>query len=86
MNTYYTVINEDCKTCGHKHRRYNRAIDCYDNFIDFTPCDREPEIIQLNNNISLESAGFLWGAWDKYGEEGEKLQEFADKWTKRKIE
>jgi hypothetical protein len=77
---YYTVIDENCQTCGHKHRRYNRAVDCYDNLIDFTSCiNDEPVILEVKRPIPLEEAGFLRAAWEKYGS-GEEFQEFADKW------
>lgn len=80
MRTYYTVVNEDCISCGHKHREYGKAVDCLDKFLDFTPCDEEPVILEVKKSVALEDAAFTRAAWMKYGKDGEKLQEFADRW------
>lgn len=81
MKTYYTVVNEDCVSCGHKHRAYNRAVDCFDKLVDFTPCDEEPIILEVKSSIPLEAAAFTRAAWMKYGKDGEQLQGFANRWT-----
>jgi hypothetical protein len=31
---YYTVIDENCNTCGHKHRLPGRAVDCFDKMVE----------------------------------------------------
>jgi hypothetical protein len=107
ITMYYTVIDENCNTCGHKHRLPGRAVDCFDRIVDnMLVCkhnkltthnhhtcpkgctepkiimDCEPKIIEIKKPIPLKEAGFLWATWEKYGREGEKLQEFVDKWLR----
>ncbi len=76
---YYTVIDENCHTCGHRHRHYGKAVDCLDKFLDFTPCNEEPFLVEVKKPIPLEDAGFIRAAYQKYGED-QPFQQFADKW------
>ncbi len=90
---YYAVIDENCHTCGHKHKNYGEAVDCFDKIIDFTPCNDEPFILKVTKSIPLQEVGYLRTAWEKYGDGKDSFQEFVDKWmnwieeqTKLKIE
>jgi hypothetical protein len=77
---YYTVIDDEGHTCGHKHKAYNRAIDCYDKLVGSNPdqWDILGNVLEVTcKDVDFE---YLAAFWAKYGQDmGHTVQQTMDK-------
>lgn len=77
---YYTVIDDEGRTCGHRHKYKCRALDCLDKLIDKKPAQWDipaVEILEVRHTVDFE---YLAAFWQKYGQDMKlNIQQTMDK-------